>query len=57
MGVADQVFVMDLGGVIASGPPEVVKTNPRVIDIYLGKRAEVPATAVASHDNVGSKVS
>lgn len=38
MDIADNVFVMDLGKVIASGPPEVVRTDPRVIDSYLGRR-------------------
>ncbi|MFC5751325.1 ATP-binding cassette domain-containing protein [Actinomadura rugatobispora] len=38
MDVADQVFVMELGRVIAAGPPEVVRRDQRVIDSYLGRR-------------------
>lgn len=38
MEVADQVFVMELGRVIASGPPEVVRNDQRVVDSYLGRR-------------------
>ncbi|RAY11920.1 branched-chain amino acid ABC transporter substrate-binding protein [Actinomadura craniellae] len=38
MDVADQVFAMELGRVIAAGPPEVVRRDQRVIDSYLGRR-------------------
>jgi len=38
MDVADQVFAMELGRVIASGPPDVVRRDQRVIDSYLGRR-------------------
>lgn len=38
MDVADTVFVMALGRVIASGPPDVVRANPDVIASYLGHR-------------------
>ncbi|OLF06680.1 hypothetical protein BLA60_30940 [Actinophytocola xinjiangensis] len=40
MDVADHVFVMELGTVIAGGPPEVVRTDQRVIDTYLGRRGQ-----------------
>jgi Branched-chain amino acid ATP-binding cassette transporter len=30
--------VMELGKVIASGPPETVRRDQRVIDSYLGRR-------------------
>ncbi len=40
MGIADEVIVLDLGRVIATGPPTVVQANPRVIDAYLGREAE-----------------
>lgn len=43
MSIADQVFVMELGAVIASGPPEQVKNDPRVIDSYLGRRGRAAA--------------
>jgi branched-chain amino acid transport system permease protein len=38
MNLADNVFVMELGTVIASGPPETVRRDERVIDSYLGRR-------------------
>ena len=38
MSLADNVFVMELGQVIASGPPETVRRDERVIDSYLGRR-------------------
>jgi len=36
MGVSDEVIVMSEGRVISQGPPEAVRTDPRVIDAYLG---------------------
>jgi len=37
MNVADQVVVLDAGSVIASGPPEAVQRDPRVVTAYLGE--------------------
>jgi branched-chain amino acid transport system ATP-binding protein len=36
MGVCDTVHVLDFGRVIASGPPEAVRADARVLDAYLG---------------------
>jgi ABC-type branched-subunit amino acid transport system ATPase component len=40
MGLCHQVTVLDSGTVVASGPPEVVRTDPRVLDAYLGSEAD-----------------
>ena len=41
MGVADQVVVLDAGKVLASGTAAQMQSDPRVIEAYIGKDAEV----------------
>jgi neutral amino acid transport system ATP-binding protein len=36
MGLCHQVTVLDSGSVVAAGPPEQVRADPRVLDAYLG---------------------
>jgi len=36
MGLCDHVTVLDSGTVVATGPPAVIRTDPRVLDAYLG---------------------
>jgi len=31
---------MDIGRVIATGPPEIVRTHPKVVEAYLGGSIE-----------------
>jgi ABC-type branched-subunit amino acid transport system ATPase component/ABC-type branched-subunit amino acid transport system permease subunit len=36
MGLSDNIVAMDAGSVIAAGPPDVVRTDPAVVEAYLG---------------------
>ena len=41
MGVCEYIWVLDRGTLIAEGSPEAIRTNPQVIEAYLGKDAPV----------------
>ena len=36
MGLCGHVTVLDYGTVVASGPPQIIRSDPRVLDAYLG---------------------
>jgi branched-chain amino acid transport system permease protein len=43
LGIAEHVVVLDAGEVIAEGRPEQVRSDPRVVEAYLGEIEHVPA--------------
>ncbi len=40
MGLCHSVTVLDSGTVVAAGPPDQIRSNPRVLDAYLGTEAD-----------------
>jgi ABC-type branched-subunit amino acid transport system ATPase component len=41
MQIADEIVVLDHGRIVAEGPPKVMESDPRVIEVYLkGRRAD-----------------
>jgi branched-chain amino acid transport system ATP-binding protein len=39
MGISERITVLDYGEVLAEGSPDQIRTNPRVVEAYLGKQA------------------
>lgn len=40
MGVCERIYVLDRGVMIANGTPEQIRSNPKVIEAYLGQEVE-----------------
>jgi branched-chain amino acid transport system ATP-binding protein len=47
MSLAEQVFVLSEGRIIAQGPPHAIASDPRVVEAYLGRGAASRMMAAA----------
>ncbi len=55
MSVCDRVVVLDFGRVIAAGDPAAIKSDPRVLEAYLGREAEGPEELAAAEAGNASR--
>ena len=47
LSICDQVHVLEFGKLIASGPPDEVRRDPRVVEAYLGSAREGASSRVS----------
>ena len=45
--VCERIYVLDMGSLVASGPPTVLRDDPKVAEIYLGRKARRRAEQTA----------
>jgi branched-chain amino acid transport system ATP-binding protein len=46
--VCERIYVLDMGRLVAAGPPSVLRDDPKVAEIYLGRKARRRAAQAAA---------
>jgi branched-chain amino acid transport system ATP-binding protein len=41
MNISDEIMVLNFGTIVADGTPEVIVSNEKVIEVYLGKEEDL----------------
>lgn len=52
MTVCESICVLNFGKIIAKGSPEVIQTDPAVIEAYLGRKAEAKMKTILNIEDI-----
>lgn len=52
--LCERIYVLDMGRLVASGPPSVLRDDPKVAEIYLGRKARRQAGQAAAESSTAT---